>query len=211
MVPLGIRVEDFEPAGARDDSAPFTIGFLGRIAPEKGLHVLADAFVRLRRKTGSARIRLEAAGYLAAAHKPYLAQVQRAIEQAGLQDDFAYRGEVDRAGKVGFLHSIDLMSMPATYDEPKGFTLLEAMASGVPVVEPRRGALEEIVERTGGGLLVPPDDPDALADALCRVWSDRQLRTELGRRGREGVRQHYTIEGSARIYEDVIRALEPRP
>jgi len=95
--------------------------------------------------------------------------------------------------------------MPATYDEPKGFTLLEAMASGVPVVEPRRGALTEIVERTGGGLLVPPDDADALADALCRVSNDRALRDELGRRGREGVRQHYTIEKST---ERFIRVLE---
>ena len=155
-------------------------------------------------------MRLEAAGYLARAHMPYLAGVERTLEHAGLQGEFRYHGEVDRAGKVRFLHGLDVMSMPATYDEPKGFTLLEAMASGVPVVEPRRGALEEIVERTGGGLLVPPDDPDALADALCRMCSDRQLREELGRRGRAGVRQHYTIEESARIYEDVIRALEPR-
>jgi len=208
VVPLGIRARDFEnredAEGAEDaeaqsaeDAGELTLGFLGRIAPEKGLQQLAEAFVRLRRKTGRpGRIRLEAAGYLAAAHKPYLAQVQRTIAQAGLQDDFAYRGEVDRAGKVHFLQSLDVMSMPATYDEPKGFTLLEAMASGVPVVEPRRGALEEIVERTGGGLLVPPDDPDALADALCRMVCDRQLREELGRRGRAGVRQHYSIEGS---------------
>jgi glycosyltransferase involved in cell wall biosynthesis len=221
VVPLGVRVKDFEDAeGAEDAEAqsaeaqsagPFTIGFLGRIAPEKGLHVLADAYVRLRRKTASTKMRLQAAGYMAAAHKPYLEAAQRTLEQAGLHNEFTYRGEVDRRGKVEFLHSLDVMSMPATYDEPKGFTLLEAMASGVPVVEPRRGALEEIVERTGGGLLVPADDPDALADALCRVWSDRPLRAELGRRGRHGVRAHYTIEGSTRIYEDVLRALAPRP
>jgi glycosyltransferase involved in cell wall biosynthesis len=152
-------------------------------------------------------MRLEAAGYMAGAHKPYLAAAQRTLEQAGLQHEFTYRGEVDRRGKVQFLHHLDVMSMPASYDEPKGFTLLEAMASGVPIVEPRRGALEEIVERTGGGLLVPPDDPEALADALCRVWSDRSLREQLGRRGQEGVRQHYTIEGSTKIYEDVMQAL----
>ena len=216
VVPLGVRVRDFEGAkGSEDaegaeDAEAFTIGFLGRIAPEKGLHVLADAYVRLRRKTASARMRLEAAGYMAAAHKPYLAAAQRTLEQAGLQHEFTYRGEVDRRGKVQFLHSLDVMSMPATYDEPKGFTLLEAMASGVPVVEPRRGALEEILERTGGGLLVPPDDPDALADALCRLWRDRSLCAQLGRNGRQGVREHYTIERSTEVYEDVMRALVDR-
>jgi glycosyltransferase involved in cell wall biosynthesis len=215
VVPLGIRTKDFEDAeGAEDAEAQsaevFTIGFLGRIAPEKGLHLLADAFVRLRRKAGAARMRLAAAGYMAAEHQAYLAGVQHALAQAGLQNDFRYHGEVDRSGKVRFLRGLDVMSMPATYDEPKGFTLLEAMASGVPVVEPRRGALTEIVERTGGGLLVAPDDPDALADGLCRIWSDRALRDELGRRGREGVRQHYTIEGSARIYEDVMQGVATR-
>jgi glycosyltransferase involved in cell wall biosynthesis len=212
VVPLGVRVQDFEDAeGAEARNAePFTIGFLGRIAPEKGLHVLAEAYVRLRRKTASTKMRLEAAGYMAAAHKPYLAAAQRTFAQAGLQHEFTYRGEVDRRGKVEFLHSLDVMSMPATYDEPKGFTLLEAMASGVPIVEPRRGALEEIVERTGGGLLVPADDPDALADGLCRLWSDRPLREQLGRRGQQGVREHYTIERSTQIYEDVMQALGTR-
>jgi glycosyltransferase involved in cell wall biosynthesis len=210
VVPLGIRVKDFESTDVGDETRPFTIGFLGRIAPEKGLHLLADAFVRLRRKTGRAQMRLEAAGYLAAAHKPYLTDVQRILERAGLQGDFVYHGAVDRAGKRRFLRGIDIMSMPATYDEPKGFSLLEAMASGVPVVEPRRAALTEIVERAGGGLLVAPDDPDLLADGLCRLWTDRALREELGRRGREGVRQHYTIEGSTQIFEDVISQVATR-
>jgi glycosyltransferase involved in cell wall biosynthesis len=210
VVPLGIRVQDFEHSSEPDPARPFTIGFLGRIAPEKGLHLLADAFIRLRRRAGSARMRLEAAGYLAASHKTYLDDVRRMLERAGLQNDFAYHGEVDRAGKVRFLHGLDLMSMPATYDEPKGFTLLEAMASGVPIVQPRRGAFVEIIDRTGGGLLVAPDDPDALADGLCRMWSDRSLRDELGRRGRTGVREHYTIERSTQIYEDVISQVATR-
>ena len=68
-----------------------------------------------------------------------------------------------------------MLSVPATYDEPKGMFLLEAMASGVPVVQPRRGGFVEIVEKTGGGLLVDPDNPDSLADGLHRLWSDRGL------------------------------------
>ena len=84
-----------------------------------------------------------------------------------------------------------MLSVPATYDEPKGMFLLEAMASGVPVVQPRRGAFTEVVERTGGGVLVEPDDPQSLADGLYALWSDRERRGELGRRAFEGVRAHY--------------------
>ena len=90
--------------------------------------------------------------------------------------------------------------MPATYDEPKGVFLLEAMASGVPVVQPRRGAFTEIVEKTGGGLLVAPDDPAALADGLYELWKDRARADALGARGFAGVRralQHRGVDRSA--------------
>ena len=93
----------------------------------------------------------------------------------GSADEFTYHGAVDRDGKLAFLRSLDVLSVPATYDEPKGVFLLEAMASGVPVVQPRRGAFTEIVEKTGGGLLVDADDPAALADGLHALWSDRRL------------------------------------
>jgi len=74
--------------------------------------------------------------------------------------------------------------------------LLEAMASGVPVVQPRRGAFTEIVEQTGGGLLVAPDDAVALGDALYSLWSDRTHAERLGQRGFEGVRTYYSIARS---------------
>jgi glycosyltransferase involved in cell wall biosynthesis len=84
--------------------------------------------------------------------------------------------------------------------------LLEAMASGVPVVQPRRGAFIEVVEKTGGGLLVPSDATGALADALLALWSDREMRTSLGQRAFDGVRAHYTIQQSATRLLDVYDA-----
>ena len=86
----------------------------------------------------------------------------------GTRGEFEYRGALDRAEKIAFLQALDVLSVPATYDEPKGMFLLEAMANGVPVVQPRRGAFPEIVAKTGGGLIVEPDDPEALADGLSR-------------------------------------------
>jgi glycosyltransferase involved in cell wall biosynthesis len=180
------------------------------VAPEKGLHVLADAYIRFRRRTAPAPARLEAAGYLAGAHESYLSDVRRMLQQAGLADEFHYRGAVDRAGKIGFLRQLDVLSVPATYDEPKGMFLLEAMASGVPVVQPRRGGFVEIIEKTGGGVLVAPDSPESLADALHRLCSDRGAIRTLSGRAFEGVRAHYTIEQSATRLLDVYGAMIKR-
>ena len=88
--------------------------------------------------------------------------------------------------------------------------LLESMAAGVPVVQPRRGAFIEVVEKTGGGLLVAPDDLDALADGLYRLWTDRELSAQLANRAFDGVRAHYTIAASATRQIEVYEAASRR-
>ncbi len=216
VVPLGINMEGYERrdpgSGLRDpggSGAPFVVGYFARVAPEKGLHVLGEAYVSLRRRTTGTPMRLEAAGYLPRDGQPYLDAVRRTLEAAGLGAEFSYHGEVDRAGKIAFLRRLDVLSVPATYDEPKGMFLLEAMASGVPVVQPRRGSFTEMVERTGGGVLVNADDPEALAEGLYRLASTPELRAALADRAFAGVRAFYTIQHSAdrllEVYEDVGR------
>jgi glycosyltransferase involved in cell wall biosynthesis len=205
VVPLGIPLDGYERRReARDE---FRIGYFARVAPEKGLHVLADAYIRLRRRTGRAPIRFEAAGHLASSNAAYLDDVRRTLDRAGLSGEFAYRGELDRPGKLAFLRDLDVLSVPATYDEPKGMFVLEAMASGVPVVQPRRGGFTEIVERTGGGLLVSPDDAGALAEGVYALWSDRDHARVLGDRAYNGVRAHYTVAQSADRLLDVYRSI----
>jgi glycosyltransferase involved in cell wall biosynthesis len=213
VVPLGINVTGYEPrpAPARADaSEPFRIGYFARIAPEKGLHVLAEAYVRFRRSPGAPPARLEAAGYLSSAHQSYVAGVRQTLQDAGLGHEFTYHGELDRAAKLRFLRMLDVLSVPATYDEPKGLFLLEAMAAGVPVVQPRRGAFVEIVERSGGGVLVPPDDPEQLAATLLHLARDPAAREELAGRAHAGVRAQYTVAHSAdrllAVYETVAAA-----
>jgi len=211
VVPIGISLAGYEEVRDNRADPTFRVGYLARIAPEKGLHVLADAFVRLKRKTGTAPVRLEAAGYLAAGERQYLDRVRRSLDRAGVSRDFQYHGALDRAAKLAFLRRLDVLSMPATYDEPKGFPLLEAMASGVPVVQPRRGSFTEIVTRTGGGLLVDADDVEQLADGLFALFQDRDRRLELGRRGRAGVRTHYSIANSAnRLLEEYQSIVDGR-
>src|SRR5262249_16613719 len=129
---------------------------------------------------------------LAPEHRGYLREVKKQMKNAGLANEFHYRGELDRSRKIEFLRDLDVMSVPCTYDEPKGLSVLEAMANGVPVVQPRRGAFPEILNRAGGGILVEPDDAEALAKAIHGLWKDREQLAEIGRRGVAGVREHYS-------------------
>jgi len=204
VVPIGINPDGLERRNA-NRSGPITVGFFGRIAPEKGLHVLAEAYRMLRQSGELPEARLEAAGYMAADGKPYLEAIQKSLRDAGLEHEFHYRGVVERAEKIAFLQTLDVMSMPATYDEPKGVSLLEAMACGVPLVQPRRGSFTEIVEKTGGGLLVQPDDARSLADGILRIARDKQLAAELSANGFRAVREHYT---AAHMADKVLEAYE---
>jgi glycosyltransferase involved in cell wall biosynthesis len=208
VIPIGINMEGYSPRGPRSGEV-FTVGYLARIAPEKGLHTLCEAYVRLRSRPGLGKARLVAAGYLPPEHQPYLDAARATLGAAGLEGEFEYRGELDRSAKIRFLQGVDVLSVPTVYEEPKGMFLLEAMASGVPVVQPRRGAFPEIVGKTGGGLIVEPDDPAALADGLETLWRDPARAAALGKAGAAGVREFYDVghmaEAAESAYAKVAR------
>src|SRR5258705_947556 len=208
VVPLGINLHGYEQKKS-GDSERFTIGFFARIAPEKGLHVLAETYRRMRAGGDLPRARLEAAGYLAPEHKSYLGEIEREMNESGFGDEFHYRGVLDREHKIAFLQSLDVLSVPATYDEPKGMFLLEAMACGVPIVQPRRGGFTEIIERTSGGVLVTPDDPNSLAEGLLWIQRNPELAATLGGRGFQNVREYYSVARMAdralEVYGSLLR------
>src|SRR5256885_5319689 len=97
----------------------------------------------------------------------------------------------DLASKVRFLEGLDVLSVPTTYREPKGLYVLEALANGVPVVQPRHGSFPELLEATGGGVLVEPDDPTGLACGLRRLLDDAVHAAELAARGKAVVHEHF--------------------
>jgi glycosyltransferase involved in cell wall biosynthesis len=203
-VPLGIAFGGYEARPPRPPGAPFTIGYFARVAPEKGLHLLADAYRILRKDLGLPPSRLRAAGYLAPEHRGYLTGVERLLAEAGLRDEFSYDGEMDRAGKLSFLQALDVFSVPSPYVEPKGLYLLEAMASGLPWVQPAHGAFLEMHAQTQGGLLFAPGQASDLAAKLLELWRDPAARARLGEQGRAGVREHYGAERMARRALDVF-------
>jgi glycosyltransferase involved in cell wall biosynthesis len=193
----------------REEDRPPTVGFFARICPEKGLDRLYDAFKILRTLPGMENAKLRAAGYLGKGNKKWFADLQERITRDGLAKHFFYEGEVDLAGKLAFLDSIDILSVPTAYQEAKGIFVLESLARGVPIVEPAHGSFRELVYTTGAGLLVPPNDPQKLAEALAELLRDPQRRRQLGEQGQRAVRREFTDDHMAdkmlRLYEELLQ------
>jgi len=198
------------PPGSDFSSGVFTIGYLARICPEKGLHLLAEAFESLAAQDGLPGLRLVAAGYLDPADRPYLAAIQSRLAERGLAGQFEYAGSPDRAGKIALLQSFDVMCVPTVYPESKGLYALEAWANGVPTVLPAHGAFPEMVADTGGGLLAAPNDPSSLAQSLRRLILDRHLAAECGRKAQQAVYDRYHAERMARQTIELYQALLAR-
>lgn len=198
VVNLGLNLAGQGGPKPAHTTSPLVIGYLARISPEKGFHLLAEAFHLVSQRAGPGKVVLRAAGYLGPKDRPYFEQVRRRIDSWGLAGSFEYVGEPDRAAKIEFLRGLDLMSVPTIYRESKGLSVLEALANGVPVVQPEHGSFPEIIERTGGGLLFTPGSATALASALESLMADPQRRTIMGDRGREAVARYYSDEVMAR-------------
>ncbi|HEY6394049.1 MAG TPA: glycosyltransferase family 4 protein [Candidatus Binataceae bacterium] len=197
---IGVGTGGYRDEIPEKSSEGFRIGYFARIAPEKGLHVLAEAYRLVRREEPNCT--LEAAGYIAPEHRPYLDGIERQLKQWDLP--FRYHGVVDRAEKIAFLESLDVLSTPTVYADPKGIFVLEAMAAGVPFVQPDHGSFREIAQRTGGGILVEPENPASLAAGLLKLMRDRQLRASLASQAHQGVRAHYTVGQMARQTLDIF-------
>ena len=210
VVPLGINLAGHDPR-PRPRADVFRVGYMARIAPEKGLSLLCGAYVELRQNYGVPAASLEVAGYLGGdvTNRRYLEECRAILDRQGLAGEFHYHGTIDRQSKLRLLKSVDVLCVPCPYPEPKGFPVLEAMANGVPVVQPRSGAFPEIIEKTGGGLLVEPGQAAHFAEGLARIWKEPDLAYDLGRRGAEGVARHYSVASMAsrtvEVYEGVLR------
>jgi glycosyltransferase involved in cell wall biosynthesis len=206
VVPPGLNLAGHGTRTSRP--GPLTIGYFARVCPDKGLHQLAAALPLLAADASVPPVQVWAAGYLDAADRPYFTGVRRQIGEAGLGDRFHYVGPLDRAAKIAFLQSLDLFCLPTVYRESKGLSLLEAWANAVPAVLPAHGAFPEMVADTGGGVLVAPNDPAALAAGLKRMLLDAPLAAECGRRAQRAVHERYNAEVMARrmmeVYEQHV-------
>ena len=204
---LGLKLKDHGAEKATLPEHPFIIGYLARICPEKGLHLLVEAFDQIVKKGIDAR--LHVAGYLGKRDQKYFEELVQKIAASGWKDRFEYRGEVSREEKIAFLNHLHVLSVPSTYKEPKGLYILEALANGVPVVQPSHGAFTELIEATGGGLLVPPHSAHSLSEGLLSLYANPQLREQLGQKGKDAVHNSFSDRQMAEETLQVYRKYVP--
>lgn len=209
LTPLGVSPSPSVKEPAKEARPP-RIGFFARITPAKGFDRAVDAWLALRRRPDAPPAQFWAGGYLGESDRAYFNQQRERIKAAGLDGDFHYIGAPDeRDEKFAFLRTLDVFSVPAAYREPKGIYVLEALACGVPVVQPDHGAFSEMVPASGGGMLVPPGDAEALADAWLRLLNEPELRKRLGDAGRRWVLETMSPQKTAEATLEVFRKFLP--
>ncbi|MGH7595441.1 MAG: glycosyltransferase family 4 protein, partial [bacterium] len=205
VVRLGINLQGHGVQQNLNGNTKFVIGYLARICPEKGLHLLVEAFHQLTQTLSKNAIQLKVAGYLGERDRRYFANIVKQIDVLGLSDAFQYHGEVNRNEKINFLSSLHVLSVPTTYKESKGLSILEALANGVPVVQPSHGTFPEFISLTEGGILVEPNSASAIAEGILKLIDDRPLRERLGSQGKAAVHQKFSDHAMAEATVEVYR------
>ncbi len=214
VTPLGLELEDFSPfrqLQQRVDQNELKIGYLARLAPEKGLHYLVDAFIESKKNPRFESLKLRIAGWLSPQNKEYANSLFSKMDDAGLGSHYEYIGAIEREEKLNFLRSLDLFSVPTEFLEPKALYALEAMAAGVPVIAPDHGAFPELAKATGGIRLFAARNTHSLQQSIEILAEDEALREALGQRGQAGVFEHRNATIMARCTGDVlVQVLEKR-
>ena len=191
----GINLDGYDAAPLAD--GPPTLGYLARMCREKGLETLVDAFILLKQRDRVKQIKLRVAGSCGPTDQPFVDELRRRLETCGVLADAEFHPNLSRAAKQSFLRSLSVFSVPATYGEAFGMYIIEALASGVPVAQPRHAAFPELVAATGGGVLCAANDPKALALAIEDLLADPQRARALGQAGRRTIFEKFDVNTMA--------------
>jgi glycosyltransferase involved in cell wall biosynthesis len=192
-------------ASDRRDLKVFRIGLIGRISPWKGQHIFLQAAEQVHNRFPNARFVIIGAALFG--EDKYDQEVRQIPARLGIEDvvEFTgFRGDVQQA-----ICELDLVVHASTTGEPFGQVIIEGMAAGKPVVATDGGGVPEIVENGKTGILVPMGDAQAMAAAICQILADPTQAKTMGARARQRVKDHFTVEETARriqaVYEEIFR------
>lgn len=179
-----------------------TIGYVSRMCHELGLDILVDAFILLRKDPEFADVELHVTGGSTGDDRKFIHEIKQSIRKADLSESVHFQAAFDEDNLRDFFDHVAVLSVPVRKGEAFGIYLLEAMSSGIPVVQPALGAFPEIVTKSGGGITYEPNTPEALAAALKEMLSDKTELDQFAKQAREGVEKHFHVDGQV---EKMIR------
>jgi glycosyltransferase involved in cell wall biosynthesis len=184
------------------------IGYLSRTCDENGLAVLVDAFILLRNDPKYSSVQLKITGGKTGDDLAFIKEQKRKIAKAKLEADVFWVDEFEGDDRQKFFDSVRLVSVPVLNGEAFGLYMLEAMASGVPMVQPALGAFPEVIETCGGGAIYGENKPELLAESLKELIFDDARLQQLSDAGIAGVKAHFDIHAQARKMVAVYKAVQ---
>jgi len=204
---LGVDTADYSPKPIAKKEP--VIGYLSRMCEENGLAVLVDAYILLRKDPEYSKVKLKVTGGKTGDDLHFIKEQKHKISKAGLENDVFWAEEFEGDERQKFFDSVRLISVPVLNGEAFGLYQLEAIASGIPMIQPALGAFPEVIKLSGGGAIYAENSPEHLAEALADlILNDKKLQ-ELSAAGISGVKEHFNIHVQASkmvaVYESVIK------
>jgi glycosyltransferase involved in cell wall biosynthesis len=195
VIPIGVSADSYGEAQWIPGQP--VIGYLSRMSESLGLGALVDAFIQIRERGLAGAVILKITGGKTPEDDPFLARLKEKLAAKNLLEAVEFVPVFGRKTKREFLQSLTVLSVPMPHPEAFGMFMLEAMASGVPVVQPRLGASFEIIEATGGGVSYDPADPAALVRELESLLLDEPRWHQLSQAGRKAIRERFEVSKTA--------------
>jgi len=205
-VHIGVDTYDYFPEAILKKEP--VIGYLSRMCEENGLAVLVDAFILLRKDPEYSAVKLKITGGKTGDDANYIKEQRQKILKAKLDQDVFWVEEFEGEERQKFFDSVRLISVPVLNGEAFGLYMLEAMASGIPMVQPALGAFPEVIKISGGGVIFAENKPEQLAKTLGDLILNDSKLQELSAAGQSGVKAHFDIHTQAKkmvaVYESVL-------
>lgn len=199
----GIDLSSYEQAP--HTFKPPVIGFLCRMSEYFGLGIIVDAFIQLKKDAKYNDLELYLMGGFTDDDKPFVKQMVKKLTAEEIMDDVRIFDNFELKYRLEFLKSLSLLSVPVPGGEAFGAYQVEALATGVPIVQPNVGGYPEFIEATGGGILYEPNDPASLAQALSSMLNDPDRIRELGKKGRKVVMERFSMQIMANNILDIYK------
>lgn len=190
-----VPVEEKEPA----------IGYISRMCEENGLEILVDAFILLKKDEKFKEVKLKITGGKTKDDTAFIKNQKEKITSAQLENDVFWVGGFEGDERQAFFDSVSVVSVPVLNGEAFGLYQLEALASGIPLVQPDLGAFPEVVGLSEGGTTYFPNSPEELSNTLKSIILDREKLNEFSAKGLAGVKKHFDINVQA---EELVKVYQ---